>query len=304
MSATAPSNAADDRPSSLKVWLAAARPQTLTAGAVPVGVGTALAAADGALHVASALSALGGAIAIQLGTNLFNDYEDFRRGADTEERLGPARATQRGWLTPRQVGVATAVAFLVAALFGLYLIDRGGLPILVLGVVSVLCGLAYTGGPMPLAYHGLGDLFVIVFFGVAAVAGTYFVQALTVTPASILLGVVVGALATCILVVNNLRDRGTDAKAGKRTLAVRFGAGFARAEYAAMLALAYAVPVSQVVSGRAGVAWLLPLLSLPLALRELVAIHRKDGAALNPHLGGAARVGVLYGVLLSLGVLL
>jgi 1,4-dihydroxy-2-naphthoate octaprenyltransferase len=304
MSATAPSSPAESRPSSLKVWLAAARPQTLTAGAVPVGVGTALAAADGALHVPSALAALGGAVAIQLGTNFFNDYEDFKRGADTDERLGPARATQRGWLTPRQVGVATAVAFLVAALFGLYLIDRGGLPILVLGVVSVLCGLAYTGGPMPLAYHGLGDLFVIVFFGVAAVAGTYYVQALSVTPTAVLLGVAVGALATCILVVNNLRDRGTDAKAGKRTLAVRYGAGFARAEYAAMLALAYAVPVSQVVSGRAGPAWLLPLLSLPLALRELVAIHRKDGAALNPHLGGAARVGVLYGALLSLGVLL
>lgn len=290
------------RPSTARVWLAAARPQTLTAGAVPVLVGTALAFADGVGHAGAALAALAGAVFIQIGTNLFNDYEDFKRGADTAERLGPARATQRGWLTPRQVGVGTAVSFALAVLFGALLVERAGQPILVLGVVSVLCGLAYTGGPMPLAYHGLGDVFVMAFFGVAAVAGTYYVQALTLTPSAVLLGVAVGALATCILIVNNLRDRVTDAKAGKRTLAVRFGAGFARAEYAAMLALAYAIPVWHVLTTRGGFGWLLPLLTLPLAVRELIALHRKDGAALNPHLGGAARLGVAYGALLAVGL--
>jgi len=290
------------RPSTARVWLAAIRPQTLTAGAVPVLVGTALAHADGVSHAGAALAALAGAIFIQIGTNLFNDYEDFKRGADTAERLGPARATQRGWLTPRQVGIGTAVSFGLAVLFGALLVERAGMPILALGVVSVVCGLAYTGGPMPLAYHGLGDVFVMAFFGVAAVAGTYFVQALTLTPSAVLLGVAIGALATCILIVNNLRDRVTDAKAGKRTLAVRFGAGFARGEYAAMLALAYAIPAWHVLTTRGGFGWLLPLLTMPLALRELVALHRKDGAALNPHLGGAARLGVVYGALLAVGL--
>lgn len=289
------------RPSGAKTWLLAIRPQTLTAGLVPVVVGTALAVRDGVAHVPAAIAALLGALCIQIGTNLFNDYEDFRRGADTAERLGPARVTQRGWLTPRQVARASVVAFVAAVAIGSYLVFRAGWPLVGLGLTSVLCGLAYTGGPLPLAYHGLGDLFVMLFFGVAAVCGTYYVQAFTVTPTTVWVSLAIGALATCILVVNNLRDRQTDARANKRTLAVRFGPLAARVEYALLLAGAYAVPVGLAfLSGAVG--WLLPVLTLPLALRELRAVCTKEGAALNPHLGGAARVGLVYGLLLSVGV--
>jgi 1,4-dihydroxy-2-naphthoate octaprenyltransferase len=303
-STPAPTTTADARPSTLRVWLLATRPQTLTAGLVPVMVGTAFAVRDGVAHAGAAAAALLGALAIQIGTNLFNDSEDFRRGADTAERLGPARATQRGWLTPRQVLTGCALAFAMAFAAGGFLVFRAGWPLFALGLTSVVCGLAYTGGPAPLAYHGLGDLFVMLFFGIAAVCGTYYVQAFGVPFPVILASLAVGALATCILVVNNLRDRETDARASKRTLAVRYGAAFVRAEYAALLALAYAVPLTLVFHARGHAVLLLPLLSLPLAFRELAAIHRKDGAALNPHLGGAARLGLVYGALLSAGALL
>ena len=288
------------RPSRSRTWLLAIRPQTLTAGLVPVVVGTALAARDGVSHGPAALAALFGALFIQIGTNLFNDYEDFRRGADTAERLGPVRVTQRGWLTPRQVGRASLLAFAAAIMTGVYLVVRAGWPLVALGLTSVACGLAYTGGPLPLAYHGLGDLFVLLFFGLAAVCGTYYVQAFTVTGTTLWVSLAIGALATCILIVNNLRDRETDAKANKRTLAVRFGPSVARFEYALMLAVAYAVPVGLAVqTGARG--WLLPVATLPLALRELWAVCSRDGAALNPHLGGAARVGLAFGLLLSIG---
>jgi 1,4-dihydroxy-2-naphthoate octaprenyltransferase len=289
------------KPSTAKIWLLAVRPQTLTAGVVPVVVGTALAARDGVMHLPAAIAALLGALFIQVGTNLFNDYEDFRRGADTAERIGPARVTQRGWLTPRQVGRASILAFAAAIAAGVYLVARAGWPLVALGLTSVVCGLAYTGGPLPLAYHGLGDLFVMLFFGIAAVCGTYYVQAFQIPESAFLVSLSVGALATCILVVNNLRDRETDAKANKRTLVVRFGPTAARAEYGLLLALAYAVPVYLALQ-TGGYGWLLPVASLPLALREFRAVCTTDGPALNRHLGGAARVGLLFGLLLSVGV--
>ncbi len=298
-----PTTAAEPRPSLVRTWVLAVRPATLTAGVVPVLVGTALAARDGVAHLGAAAAALLGAVLIQIGTNLFNDYEDFRRGADTAERLGPARVTQRGWLTPKQVGAASAVAFALAIAAGSYLVARAGWPLVALGLTSVICGLAYTGGPFPLAYHGLGDLFVMIFFGIAAVCGTYYVQAFTVPTPVALASVGIGALATCILVVNNLRDRETDARANKRTLAVRLGARGARIEYVLMVALAFAVPVA--LHLMPGGTWgsLAPLAALPLAVREIRAIHAKDGAALNPHLGGAAQLGLLYGLLMAVGTL-
>ena len=268
-------------------------------------VGTALAAAQGAMRLDVALFALASAGMIQIGTNLDDDHADFERGADTEERLGPARATQRGWLTSRQVLAGAVVSFVLAILLGLYLVAIAGWPVLVIGLVSVLCGVAYTGGPLPLAYHGLGDLFVWLFFGLVAVCGTFFIQVGALSWGVFLAANGVGALASAILVVNNLRDRPTDAKANKRTLAVRFGAKAARLQYTLMVLFGVlVVPMVGWLTGLGGVWWCLAAASLPLALREIRAIWRLEGAALNPHLGGAARLEMVYGVLLSVGIVL
>lgn len=292
------------RPPAFQVWWAAIRPATLAAGATPVLVGTTLAAADGVAQPLAAAAALCGAILIQIGTNLFNDYADFVRGADTGDRLGPARVTQKGWLTTREVAWASVAAFGLAVAVGTYLVAIGGWPILVVGALSVACGVLYTGGPWPLGYIGLGDVFVLIFLGVVAVCGTYYVQASVVTPAALLASVGVGAMATAILVVNNLRDRHTDRVAGKRTLVVRFGATFARAEYVALVGLALAIPPLGWAIGVAEPGWMLALLCAPLAGSEVRGVLRTDGVGLNRHLGGTARVGLVYGVLLSVGVLL
>lgn len=294
----------EESPGGLKVWLSASRPATLLACVVPVMVGSALAAADDALRWDVVLVALASAGMIQIGTNFYNDYADFERGADTEERLGPARATQKGWLTPSQVWWGAMGAFALAVALGVYLVMLAGWPVVVIGVLSVLSGIAYTGGPMPLAYHGLGDVFVWIFFGLVAVCGTYYIQVGDVTAPVIWSANAVGALASAILVVNNLRDRVTDVKANKRTLAVRFGATAARVQYTVMVLFAYVVPVVVWSLGLGGFGWLLPLLTAPLAIAETRAIWTRDGRALNPHLGGTARLEMVYGVLLSVGVLL
>ncbi len=280
--------------------LLAMRPKTLTAGIAPVVLGTAVAHAHGGVHLGAAAACLVGALGIQIGTNLFNDYEDFRRGADTEERLGPRRATQQGWLTPGTVKSVALAAFGVAFAAGLYLVSVAGWPIVAIGALSLLSGWLYTGGPYPLAYLGVADLFVFVFFGLVAVAGTTYAQTGGWPTDALLCGAGIGALSTAILVVNNLRDRHTDAKAGKRTLAVRFGPAFARVEYAAWMALAFAVPV--IAAARGQVAWLFALGALPLALRELWGVYRTDGAELNARLAGTARATLCYGILLAVGV--
>lgn len=291
-------------PSPLKAWLLAARPKTLPAGLVPVFVGTALAADMDALAIGPALAALAAALLVQVGTNLANDYYDFKKGADNEDRLGPARATQRGWITPGQVLAGTAVVLVLAAICGIYLTWVAGWPALAIGLVSIACAVAYTGGPYPLAYHGLGDLFVLIFFGFVATAGTTYVQALAAGPAVFLAAAPVGLIATAILVVNNLRDRVTDAAANKRTLAVRFGAKAARIEYTALLVLSYLAPIAAVATGLGGWGWLLPLLTLPLAVANTRAIWTTDGAPLNPYLGATAKLEMLFGILLSVGILL
>ena len=292
------------RPSPIRAWVLAIRPQTLSAGAIPVAVGTAVAAADGVLAWGPALAALVGALLIQIGCNLANDLFDFKKGADGEDRLGPPRAAQQGWLGACQIAVGTAVALGAAVLVGLYLVAVGGIPIVVIGVASVVCALAYTGGPWPLGYHGLGDVFVLAFFGPVAVGGTYWVQAGALPAAPLWASLSVGLLATAILVVNNLRDRHSDARAGKRTLAVRLGATGARIEHTSLIVLAYLVPVIAWATGAVSWGWLLPLVSAPLAAARVRAVWTKDGAALNPELGGTARLGLLFGVLLCVGVLL
>ncbi len=290
-------------PSPLRVWIAAIRPATLWAGAVPVFVGTALAFADGHRAWGAAALALAGALLIQVATNLVNDWADFHKGADGADRLGPPRAAAQGWLTPRQVAAGAIIALGLAAAVGAGLVALAGWPILLLGIASLICAVAYTAGPFPLAYLGLGDPFVLLFFGFAAVVGTYYVQAGATTPLAWVAGAAIGLLATAILVVNNLRDRRGDARVGKRTLAVRFGAAFTRAEYALLLTGAF-LAVSSAAAVGGGWGWLLPWACLPLALRTTRAVWTTDGAALNPLLGATARLELVFGSLLAVGVLL
>jgi 1,4-dihydroxy-2-naphthoate octaprenyltransferase len=289
-------------PSVAAAWLLAIRPRTLAVAVGPVAVGTAVAFAGGHAAWLPAAAALVGALLLQIGCNFANDVYDSEKGADTEDRLGPPRAVQLGLLAPAEMKRGMAVAFALASLVGLYLTWVAGWPVIAIGVLSIGAAVAYTGGPYPLGYHGLGDLAVFAFFGVVAVVGTEYVQSLRLSTAALFAAVPVGLLATAVLVVNNLRDVETDRVAGKRTLAVRLGARAARAEYAGLLLLAYAsVPGFLLLGGRS--TWvLLPWLTLPLALRSLSSvIGGASGAALNPVLGATAQLGLLFSLLLAVG---
>ena len=284
-----------------QIWLLAARPKTLPAAVGPVLVGTAAAFADGHFALWPMLAALAGALLLQIGSNFANDYFDFFKGADTHERMGPTRVTAGGLLSPAEVRWGMVVVFGLAALVGLYLITVGGWPILALGASAIVAALLYSGGPLPYGYYGLGEFFVFLFFGVAAVAGTYYVQALTVTAQVWLASVPVGALITGVLVVNNVRDRATDAQANKRTLAVLLGDQGARVEYVALLVVAYAAAIVLALDSL----WLLlPFASLPLALRLLRDVRTQRGRALNQTLAGTARLSLIFSILLSLGFVL
>jgi len=287
-------------PGILSIWWQAIRPRTLAAGAAPVLVGAALAVADGAFHLWACLFALAGALALQIATNIHNDYEDFVRGADGPDRLGPKRATAEGWIAPTTVRRAAIGVFAAALVIGVYLVARGGWPILALGLASIAAGYSYTGGPKPLAYVGLGDLFVLIFFGFAAVVGTYYVQSLTTCASAWWLGLGVGLLSTAILAVNNLRDHQSDAAAGKRTLVVRFGERAGRLEYSLCLGVAYLALVPAALSGHPGV--LLGLLSMPIARRVHATVMEREGAALAPCLAATAKLLALYGLLISAGL--
>jgi len=284
----------------------AARPRTLPAAVAPVLVGTALAATEGTFRWFTFVAAMLGALFIQIGTNLSNDYSDARRGADTEDRLGPVRVTAGGLVPPRQVLVATYVAFGAAVAAGAYLIATAGWELLVVGAASILAGVLYTGGPRPYGYEGLGEVFVFLFFGVVAVAGSFFAQVERVAWEALVLAVPVGLLAAGILVVNNVRDLETDRRAGKRTLAVRLGRPRARTLYAAMVYLAFlCAPLPWLLGSDELSAWLvLPLLALPLAAPVVRTVRsRTDGPSLN---GALARTGMLqlaFCLLLSAGIL-
>lgn len=287
-----------------QVWLLAARPATLPAAAVPVLVGSAAAAGQGSFRLGVLVAALISSLLIQIGTNFANDLFDYRKGADTSQRLGPVRATQAGWLSSRQVAAGAAIAFGLAVLIGLYLVYLGGWPILAIGLLGIAAGILYTGGPWPFGYHGLGDAFVFVFFGLVAVLGTYYLHARAVDALALWASLPIGFLVTNILVVNNLRDLETDRAAGKRTLAVRLGAKATRVQYAILAGGAYAVLVGLWATGPApGAVWL-PLLTLPLGaalVRRVLA--GESGSALN---GVLKRTGLLelgFGLLLAAGLL-
>lgn len=293
------------RTSRWHAWVMAARPRTLPAAVAPVLVGMALAQADGAFSLLPALAALAAALLIQIGTNLANDYYDFVKGADIAGRKGPTRVAHSGLIKLSALRRGTVLVFVAASLVGLYLVAVGGWPILVIGVASLGSALAYTGGPYPLGYHGLGDLFVFLFFGLAAVCGTYYVQALTISAKAILAAVPVGTLTTAILVVNNLRDIETDREAGKRTLAVMLGPGGTRLEYVLLLAVAYAVPVLFWLAGWSSRRVLLPWATLPLALGLTRTIYQTtEGRALNQALAGTANLDLGFALLLALGLML
>ena len=289
-------------PGSARAWLLAARPATLTAAFVPVLVGTAVAHATGGVRVGAALAALFGAFMLQITSNFANDVFDHEKGADTSERIGPTRAVQSGLLTPAQMRAGMAVTIALALLAGAYLAWIAGWVVVAIGVASILSAVAYTGGPYPLGYHGLGELFVMIFFGFVAVSGTVFVQTGAVPALAWLAALPVGAIATAVLVVNNVRDRETDVKAGKRTLAVRFGRRAGVIEYAALLAIAYAAPVAAVLwLGRAPWA-LLPLATLPIALRLARTLATTEGRPLNDCLAGTAKLLLLWGALFAIGL--
>jgi 1,4-dihydroxy-2-naphthoate octaprenyltransferase len=288
----------------MNAWIAAARLRTLPAAAVPVAVGTACAHATGGIAWGAALAALGGSLAIQVGTNFANDVFDAEKGADGPDRLGPVRAVSAGLITASAMKRAMIVAFVVAAAFGVYLTMAAGWPIAVLGLISIAAGIAYTGGPYPLGYHGLGDVAVMVFFGFVAVCGTAYVQTASVPCLAWWAAAPVGALATAILVVNNVRDRVGDARVGKRTLAVRFGRTGAIVEYAALLVIAYAVPVGLAICGSAP--WrALPLLTLPLALGRMRALlAAATGPDHNACLAATAKLLALHGLLFAAGLVI
>ncbi len=293
------------KPGNLRAWFAAARPATLPAAVVPVLVGTAAATRDGFFRLGPFLAALGASVLIQIGTNLANDYFDHQKGADTAERLGPIRLIQNAVATPQQVLLATVLCFGASALIGLYLVSVGGWPILIIGILSILSGLAYTGGPYPLGYNGLGDLFVFVFFGLVAVAGTYYLHAGSVDVLAWWAAIPVGLLVTNILVVNNVRDINTDRAVGKRTLATRIGRRATRVQYVLFFVIAYLVPPLLWFAGLLSAWVLLPWLSLPLAVRAVrgVLVH-EDGPTLNKMLRTTGRLHMLFGVLFAVSLLL
>jgi 1,4-dihydroxy-2-naphthoate octaprenyltransferase len=301
-----------------EAWLMAARPHTLPAAAAPVIVGTGLAVHEGLFAPLPALAAFLGAALIQIGTNFANDYYDAVKGVDTDDRKGFTRVTQSGLIPPTRVKRAMYATFGLAILVGVYLVAVGGVPILVIGLASVLSGIAYAGGPFPLGSHGLGDLFVFVFFGVIAVTGTFYVQAAavlaplfptaipdgTVTLEALLASLPVAAVSTDILVVNNVRDLETDREAGKKTLAVLLGYRASRAEFVGLLGLAYAVPFWFWLAAGYSPAVLVPLATLPYAaLIARTVLTDASGEALNTALEQTGKLLAGYSVLFALGLL-
>ncbi|MGA7670610.1 MAG: 1,4-dihydroxy-2-naphthoate polyprenyltransferase [Nitrolancea sp.] len=292
-------------PSRWRVWFLASRPPTLPAAVVPVLVGTAVGVSESSFRPVVFGVALIASLLIQIGTNFANDLSDFHKGADTAERLGPTRVTQSGLITSSDLKRGIAVAFGLALLAGLYLVYIGGWPIIVIGLFSILCGLAYTGGPWPLGYHGLGDLFVFIFFGLIGVTGSAYLQTGHVTRLAVLASIPVGLLVTNILVINNLRDVETDRVAGKHTLAVLIGAMPARLQYAFFSMAAYVLIPCVWYFGHASLFVMLSWITLPLSARLVnPVLGGLSGRPLNKVLKMTGQLHLLFGALLALGLLL
>jgi len=292
-----------NRLSKAQIWILAARPKTLPAAAASVILGISLAIKDGNFMFFPALAALFISLLIQIGANFANDMFDYQRGADTNQRMGPTRVTQAGLLTPAQVRVGMIVVFGLSILLGTYLAWVAGWVVVVIGVSSIVAALAYTGGPFPFGYHSLGDLFVLIFFGFAAVCGTYFVQTHTMIMPVIWAGFAMGLMITNILVVNNLRDIETDREAGKFTLAIRLGVNGSRLEYLACLTSAYVIPIILILTDKSYSGSILSWLSIPLAVKSFQELSKLAGSSLNQTLAGTARLVLIYALLFSFGTI-
>ncbi|MCH2450486.1 MAG: 1,4-dihydroxy-2-naphthoate polyprenyltransferase [Gracilimonas sp.] len=291
--------------SKLSLWIEAARPQTLAAAIVPVLVGASLAFESEVLNWTNTTVALICAMLIQVGTNFANDYFDFVKGSDTDERIGFRRATAAGLTTPNQMLNATILTMALAFFLGLYLVWSAGWVVLIVGLLSLLFGILYTGGPFPLGYNGLGDLFVFIFFGIVAVMTTYYVNALEWSEASFWASLAVGALCVNILVVNNLRDVEQDKKSGKKTLGVLFGERALKLEYTFMMLLGYAIPPHFLIQLEYNFWILLPFAALPLAGYYVYRIWTEENKVqLNPMLERTAQFMVIFGILFSIGIIL
>ena len=288
--------------SKLKIWLLAFRPKTLWAAVAPVIIGTAMAYSDNLMHLLSAFAALLGALLIQIGTNLSNDYYDFIKGVDTEARKGPIRATQAGLISKKAMKAAFIAAFVLVIPVGLYLIWRGGIPILIIGIISIISGILYTAGPFALGYKGLADIFVLIFFGPVAVGGTYWVQTHTINILVIISGFAPGLISAAILTVNNLRDIETDKIAGKKTLAVRFGAGFAKLEYLISLLLAAIIPIILYSLTGRHIFSITSALVLIFAIPSIKKVYKNNSSVeLNQTLAATGKLLLIYSLLFSTG---
>jgi len=287
-----------------KAWVQAIRPRTLPAAAAGVVMGAAMAWRDGVFRLDIVLVCLFTALLLQVGSNLANDVFDFERGADTSERLGPTRVTQAGILTPRQVKIGMAVVFGLSGVLGLYLVWLGGWLILLLGIAAIISAIAYTGGPFPIGYYGLGDVFVFIFFGLAAVAGTYYIQAGSIPPAVWWMTLPPGLIITAILVINNLRDIDNDRKAGKHTLAVRMGEQGTKIEYIVCMLFAFIIPIPVAWAGMISWTTLIAWLSLPLAMQAMRVVLTQKGRPLNAALAKTGQTALAFSLLFWLGLLL
>ncbi|MCF8306349.1 MAG: 1,4-dihydroxy-2-naphthoate polyprenyltransferase [Ignavibacteriales bacterium] len=297
-------NATAIKLSQAQIWFLASRPKTLLAAVVPVIIGTSVASYSGKLDLLPAIVSLICSILIQTGTNFVNDLYDFYSGADRKDRVGPLRVVSNGLVSPETMKLAIYLVFGLSFLLGMYLVYNAGWFILFIGILSILAGYAYTAGPYPLAYNGLGDIFVFIFFGFIGTVGTFYVQALEITPFAIWASVPAGALITNILVVNNYRDIKQDKLSGKNTLAVKFGETFSRIQYLGFMFVSYMVPVIVFFTFKNNLLIFLPFLSLPLAIRLIKMIFSLKGKDLNKTLELTAKLSAIYGTLFSIGILL
>lgn len=288
--------------SRLQIWWLAIRPKTLPAAVGPVAVGTAVALADGRFLALPALGCFLGAMLLQIGVNLANDYFDFKNNIDSEERQGPVRVTQSGLIAPEDVKRGMIICLILAAFVFLYLGVVGGPPIILVGIASVLAVLAYSGGPYPIASNGLGEIFVFIFFGLVAVGGTYYIQAKDLTVVALMAAVPPGLLITAIMVVNNLRDIDTDKKAGKNTLAVILGRYRTIIEYKSLIWASYLIPVLMLLMGAADAFILLPLTTFPMARSLIFKVECDLGSNLNELLASTARLSLIYSLMFSFGL--
>ena len=294
----------ENRLSKTQIWIMAARPKTLPAAAASVILGSSLAIRDSNFSLFPALAALCISILLQIGANFANDLFDYQRGADTKQRLGPLRVTQAGLLTPRQIKIGIFIVFALSIVLGSYLAWVAGWIVIIIGLSAILAALAYTGGPFPFGYHSLGDFFVFIYFGFAAVCGTYYVQTHTISMPTVWAGLAMGGLITNILVVNNLRDIETDRFAGKVTLAVRLGVGGTRLQYIIWLIIAYIIPILLLFIDKSYSGSFFSWLSIPFAIRITQELFKFTGRSLNQTLADTARLALIYAILFSFGILL